>query len=60
MCAELEPYETHQFRIFHGLHKLQMLEKRERIIALWSPGVKQTQIVKVVGFSPQTAFNLES
>lgn len=34
------------------------VEKREQIIALWSPGVKQAQIAEVVGLSPQTVSNI--
>jgi len=30
------------------------LEKREKIIALWTSGSKQTQIAEEVGLSPQT------
>ena len=34
------------------------VEKRERIIALWSSGVKQAQIAEVVRLSPQTVSNI--
>ena len=45
------------FLLYRGLHKPQSyyfaLEK-EQTIAMWSPGVEQTQIVEVVGFSAHT------
>ena len=37
-----------------------LLEKKEQLIAVSSPGVTQTQTVEVVGFSPQTVFNFVS
>jgi len=35
-----------------------MLEKREKIIALWISGSKQTQIEEEVGLSPQMVSNI--
>ena len=39
-------------------NRITSVEKRERIISLWSSGVKQTQIAEVVGLSPQTVSNI--
>ena len=34
------------------------LERREKIIALWTSGSKQAQIAEEVGLSPQTVSNI--
>ena len=34
------------------------LERREKIIAIWTSGSKQAQIVEEVGLSPQTVSNI--
>ena len=49
--------------IFHGLHishrtTWTSLEKKERLIVFLSAGVQLTQIVEVVGLSPQTVSNI--
>ena len=36
------------------------LEKWERIVAVWSSGIKQTQIAKVARLSTQTVSNIAS
>jgi len=35
-----------------------MLERREKIIVLWTCGSKQAQIAQEVGLSPQTVSNI--